>query len=65
MNNFKNECKNTDNCEKFIEKLKTFIKNDKDYEKHFKVSASILRKKIEQFVENDHGLVEYLLELYS
>ena len=53
------------NCEKYIEKLKTFIKSDKDFEKQYKLSVGQLRKKIEAFVENDHGLVEYLLELYA
>lgn len=45
--------------------MEAYIKSDKDQEMIFKSTCKEIVKEVARLVGNDHGLVDYLLDLYS
>ena len=49
----------------YLDKLNQYIKSDKDFEMKFKCTIQQVKESILDFITDDHGLIDYMLELYD
>lgn len=49
----------------FLDRIEAHIQHDKDHEVLFKSNLQSVESSLLSIVENDHGLLNYLLDLYN
>lgn len=52
-------------AEAFADKMKYFLRSDKSHEVAFKQTINEITQDILSIVANDHGLINFLLDLYA